>query len=207
MLTLLYIGLAVLGCGYVVVSLLTGHLVDAFGGGGAGHAGGGEAGGLDYGVDGGGHGSVSASDPGGAAFHFPLFSPLAVATLFATIGGYGLVAKYGLRVGDGASLVIAVPLAVATAYAVTYLGWRLVTGSRGSSEIRPAQLVGAPAEVLTPIPAGGVGEVAATVGGQRFTGPARAAGGREIGRGAAVTVVRVVGGTLVVAAEEPKGGA
>ena len=59
-------------------------------------------------------------------------------------------------------------------------------------------MVGAPAEILTPIPAGGVGEAAALVQGQRFTAPARELDGNEVPRGAAVTVVRMTGSTLVV---------
>jgi membrane protein implicated in regulation of membrane protease activity len=208
MLTLTYLALAVVGAGYVVVAALLGHLADAFGGdGGHAHGGGHDAGGGAYGVEGAGHGAVSATDVGASSFHFPFFSPLAVATLAGALGAWGLVAKYGFRAGDGVSLLAAIPLALATAYAVTYAGWRLVQGSRGSSAIRLADLVGAPAEVLTPIPAGGVGEIAATVGGQRYTGPAREAGGREVPRGALVTVVRVVGATLVVAAPSGAEGA
>jgi hypothetical protein len=45
-----------------------------------------------------------------------------------------------------------------------------------------------------------VGEVAVVVAGQRYTGPAREAEGREVPRGAVVTVVRVLGGTLGVSA-------
>ncbi|HSF03793.1 MAG TPA: NfeD family protein, partial [Solirubrobacterales bacterium] len=200
-----YIAFAVLGCGYVLVTALLGHFMDAFDGGGDGH-GAPDAGGHgaeSYGVDAGGHGSVSAHDAGVAAFHFPFFSPLALATLVGAIGAFGLIAKHGFRAGDTVSLLVSLPAAFATAYAVTYAGWRLVQGSRGSSAIRLAELVGAPAEVLTPIPAGGLGEVAAVVAGQRYAGPAREAEGREVPRGAVVTVVRVIGSTLVVSVAKP----
>jgi membrane protein implicated in regulation of membrane protease activity len=208
MLTLMYMALAVLGCGYVLVSTLLGHLADFFD---TGHAAGGEgaagaAASGTYGVEAGGHGTASATHVDASVFHFPFFSPLALATLFGSIGAWGLITKYGFRAGDGASLVFSIPLAVATAYGVTYVAWRVVTGSRGSSQIRLADLVGAPGEVLTPIPAGGVGEIAAIVGSQRYTGPAREIQGREVPRGAFVRVVRIVGATLVVAASDGKGG-
>ncbi|MGH7322866.1 MAG: hypothetical protein ACRELA_25035 [Candidatus Rokuibacteriota bacterium] len=208
MLTLTYIALAILGCGYILVSAFLGHLVDVSDGGGhaAGDGGGHHAGESTYGVDAGGHGAASVTAVGPTEFHFPFFSPLALATLFGSIGAYGLITKYGFRVGDGPSLLVSIPAAAVTAYGVTYLAWRVVMGSRGSSAIRLADLVGVPAEVLTPIPAGGAGEVAATVGGQRFTGPAREAQGREVPRGTFVTVVRTVGGTLVVTMAEGKGG-
>jgi membrane-bound ClpP family serine protease len=52
--------------------------------------------------------------------------------------------------------------------------------------------------VITPIPKDGLGEVAALVGGQRYTAPAREAQGREVPRGAQVRVLKMVGSTLLV---------
>jgi membrane protein implicated in regulation of membrane protease activity len=70
--------------------------------------------------------------------------------------------------------------------------------------VRPAQLVGVRAEVLTPIPEGGVGEVAAMVEGQRFNAPAREVAGRAVARGQLVRVTEMVGGTLLVSIDEGK---
>jgi membrane protein implicated in regulation of membrane protease activity len=196
MLTLTYILFSVAGCAYIVLSGLFGGLGESDAAGGGADAGG-DAG-ADYGVEGGGHGAVLATDVASASFHFPLFSPLALATLFAAVGGYGLLTKHGFGAGDGASLLVSVPAAVATTYAVTYAGWRLMSSSRTSSRIRADDFVGAPGEVLTPIPAGGVGEVAAMLGSQRFTAPAREVTGRAVPRGASVRVVRLLGSTLVV---------
>jgi membrane protein implicated in regulation of membrane protease activity len=190
----------VLGVGYVGVMLLLGH--GHFGdlGGGGGHHGG-DGGGSAYGVDGAGHGSVSAESGGGAAaFHFPLFSPLALATLIGAMGAWGLIALKGFEASETASLLFAVPAALLTAYGITYVGWRLISSSSGSSQIRLADLEGVRGEVTTPIPAGGIGEVAALVQGQRFHGPARASDGRPVARGTLVTVEAMVGGTMVVAA-------
>lgn len=197
MLTLMYIAFAVLGCGYVLVSALVGHL-DFSDGGAGGHDTGAATAESQYGLDGEGHGAASADAGPGGEFHFPFFSPLAIATLLASIGGYGLIAQHGFGASDAASLLIALPAAVATAYAVTWAGWKLASGSRASSVIRMSRLHGAPAEVTVPIPAGGVGEAVVMVDGQRFPSPAREAGGREVPRGALVTVVGV-GPTLTVA--------
>jgi len=209
LLTLVYMAFAGLGCLYVVLAAFLGHVTDAFdhdssGAGGGGHAAdaGGHAGHGDtaYGV--GGHGGVHATAPGAASFHFPFFSPLALATVVAAIGGYGLIAKAALGAGDGASLAMAVPAAVLTAYGVTYVGWRLVSGSTSSSMIRLEDLAGAAAEVTVPIPAGGVGEAMTVAGGQRYAAPAREAAGLAVPRGAAVTIV-TAGPTLVVRAGPP----
>lgn len=200
MLTLTYLGLAFLGAGYLLFSVFMGH--SDLGGEGHGDAGhhapdGGDAH-MDYGVDAGGHASASAHAPHAAEFHFPFFSPLALATLFACIGGYGLIALHGFRTEDATSILAAIPAAVVTAYLVTYAGWRIVGSSRGSSQILLKDLAGVEAEVITPIPAGGLGEVAALVSGQRYTAPAREAQGREVPRGAHVKVLKMVGSTLLV---------
>jgi hypothetical protein len=223
LLTLVYMAFAGLGCLYVVLAAFLGHGSDGGGhdSGGAGHAGGhaahagghaADAGGHSsdagdlagrgeaaYGIGGGGHGGVHATAPAAAGFHFPFFSPLALATVIAAIGGYGLIAKAALGAGDGASLAMAVPAAVLTAYGVTWVGWRLVSGSTSSSLIRLEDLAGAAAEVTVPIPAGGIGEAMAVAGGQRYAAPAREVNGLAVARGATVTIV-AAGTTLVVRA-------
>ncbi len=173
--------------------------------GGAEHA---DAVSVDYGTGGhdGGHGSASAGAHDVPTFHFPFFSPLALAALFGSLGAYGLIARFGFGTGDGASLAISLPAALVTSYLVTYGAWRLVSSSTGSSQIRLADLPGARAEVLTPIPAGGLGEVAVLVGNQRFNAPAREVRGREVGRGQVVTVREVAGATLVVSIGIDQGG-
>jgi membrane protein implicated in regulation of membrane protease activity len=200
-LTLTYIAFAVIGCGYVLVSAFLGHLGLEEGGhtgdGGGAHVHVHHDAGGHYGLDSQGHGSSSAGH-GGGGFHFPFFSPLAVSTLLAAVGGYGLIALHGFHAGDTTSLLVALPAAFATAYGITYAAWRLASGSRGSSVIRMARLAGSTAEVTVPIPAGGVGEAVAMVDGQRYAAPAREVGGREVPRGTPVKVVEMVGTTLMV---------
>lgn len=187
-----------MGCAYILFSMIAGHT--HFGDSGSHDSGPAHESHMDYGA--GGHGSASASHASGpAAFHFPFFSPLALATLFGAIGAYGLIAVHGFGAGETGSLMVAVPLALLTSYLVTYAGWKLVSGSRGSSAISLQSLQGARGEVTTPIPAGGVGEVAALVDGQRFSSPARAEDGKELPRGTHVVVRAMVGTTLVVSKE------
>lgn len=147
-----------------------------------------------------GHPGAHAASLPAARFRFPLLSPLALATLVAALGAWGLIAKFGLGAGDGASLALAVPAAGLTAYGVTWIGWRLVSGSRGTSLIYREDLVGALAEITVPIPAGGVGEAVADAGGQRYVAPAREASGREVARGATVVILDASGTALLVRA-------
>jgi membrane protein implicated in regulation of membrane protease activity len=201
-LTVAYIALAVLGCAYVLVAAFLGHGHD---GGDGVHADHGAHSEGAYGVDGSGHGAAKASGDVGGTFHFPFFSPLALATLCAAIGAWGLIAQFGFGLHGDRSLLVAIPAALATAYLVSWAGWRMVSGSRSTSAIRLSALAGSPAEVTTPIPAGGVGEVAALVDGQRYSAPARDEEGGALARGTTVTVVRMVGNTLLVKCNRPGG--
>lgn len=208
MLTLTYIVFAAVGVLYILVSAFLGNLLH-FDGGGHGHAAAHDAGshgGDAYGVQHAGHGHASAGGGEGDAFHFPFFSPLALSTLFTAIGGFGLIARHGLRVSEAASLALAVPAALATTYAVTYVAFRLVRGSQGTSTLTAGALAGATGEVTTPIPPGGLGEVVAMVGAERFSAPARERDGSELPRGAVVTVVEMVGSTFVVKRKESSNG-
>ena len=174
MLTLTYITLAAIGCGYIVVSLALGHFFE-------------------------GDGTFGHHDGGAAdAFHFPLLSPMALATFGGATGAIGLVAQFGFRLSDGMSVLVALPGAFAFTYAVTYVAWRVLSTSVGTSALKAEDIAGADAEVITPIPAGGVGEAAAFVRGERFATSAREVSGLAVPRGAIVSVVRLAGSTLYV---------
>ena len=135
-----------------------------------------------------------------ATFHFPLLSPSGLATLAGSLGAFGSIAQFGFRFADWPSVMVAVPLALVFSYAATYTAWRVLVGSSTTSAIATATLAGAEAEVITPIPTGGVGEAAALVGGSATRRPAREVDGREVPRGAVVSVVRLTGSTMFVQA-------
>jgi membrane protein implicated in regulation of membrane protease activity len=176
MLTLTYIVLAAVGCGVVALTIALGSVFDGHGV-------------FDH------HGGIDAG------FHFPFLSPTALATLGGATGAFGLIALYGFDASDATSLMVALPLGFVFTYAVTYVAWRLLKGSTGTTAVRPEDLVGVSAEIITPIPAGGVGEAAAVVHGERFTASAREVDGLDVPRGAVVTVVRYAGATMYVRAE------
>jgi membrane protein implicated in regulation of membrane protease activity len=211
LLNLVYMAFTGLGCLYVLLAAFLGHASDAGGGhdaGAAAGAGGHAASGGDFAGHAGhiaghpaGHPATHAGSPAAARFRFPLFSPLALATVVASIGAWGLIAKYGFGASDGGSLALALPAAALTAYGVTWAGWRLVSGSRATSLIYRDDLVGALAEVTVPIPPGGVGEAVTDAGGQRYAAPAREASGAEVARGATVVILEASGTTLLVRAE------
>jgi membrane protein implicated in regulation of membrane protease activity len=139
-------------------------------------------------------------------FQFPLLSPSGVAAIAGSLGAFGLIATFGFGLTHWSSVAVALPLALVFSYAASYAAWRVLVGSSTTSAIPTGDLAGVDAEVLTPIPAGGIGEAAAFVGGQRYTSPAREVDGREVPRGAMVSVVRLTGSTLYVKAAPPAPG-
>lgn len=194
MLSLAYLALLVVGGGYVLFSMF-------FGGGDDAGAEVGSEVHVGYGVEGGGEGSATASASSGS-FHFPFFSPLAVATLLGSTGAWGLIGRHGLGFSANLSLVAALAAALLTTYATTYVSWRLVQGSRASSLLRTSEMAGAEGEVSVPIPEQGIGEVVVLVAGQRFNSSARSASGGPLARGSRVVVEGLVGTHLVVRAKE-----
>ena len=56
-----------------------------------------------------------------------------------------------------------------------------------------ANLIGAEANVITPIPENGVGEIAYVVGGTRYSAPARAENNAAVANGRTVKITRIVG--------------
>jgi hypothetical protein len=69
---------------------------------------------------------------------------------------------------------------------------------QSSSDVLVASLVGEKAEVISPIPQGGVGEIAYVAGGTRLSAPARTLDGKPAARAARVKIVRMAGGTYYV---------
>jgi membrane protein implicated in regulation of membrane protease activity len=78
----------------------------------------------------------------------------------------------------------------------------LFSHTQGSSESHVAALVGTEANVITPIPENGVGEIAYVVGGTRYTAPARVENGRAVAGGKPVKITHVVGTQFYVEPED-----
>jgi membrane protein implicated in regulation of membrane protease activity len=76
---------------------------------------------------------------------------------------------------------------------VLWLFNTLMKKVEGSSESRVAQLIGATAAIITPIPVNGVGEISYTQAGSRYSAPARAENGGTIAGGQTVKITRIVG--------------
>ncbi len=106
------------------------------------------------------------------------FSPLSPTTLSSFVtafGGFGLIFS---KIEATSSPWISVPLSLigglAVAAGVFVLFNKIFHATQSSSEGRVGQLVGHEATIITPIAAGGAGEIAYVQGGSRYTASARA---------------------------------
>jgi len=147
-----------------------------------------------------GHGGGFGSDSGHSLGVSP-YSPMMVALFLTCFGGIGyLIHKLG-----HAAILVSLPISAVSGFVIAlgiFTGFaRLARSIQASSEPQRAQLAGAQAEVITPIAADGVGQIAYIVSGARFNAPARSEDGSAVADHEIVRIVRYVGGTAIVRPE------
>jgi hypothetical protein len=170
-----YIGLLVLGVVYALLSGAMGWLSDLGDG--------------DVSVDASGHFDVGHPHP---------LSGTTIATFVTGFGAGGIVAHYLLRWPFGWGLLVATGSGLLLAGAAYLILDLLFSQTQAGSEHAAEDAVGREAEVITAIPAGGVGEIAYVVRGQRDQAPARTLDGSAVAHGRVVIVEKIVGQTAYV---------
>jgi membrane protein implicated in regulation of membrane protease activity len=182
-LTVIYLALLGIGIVYAVIILIGGGLDDinlpGFGGA--------EAPGV--------HLDVSVEHP---EVSVPSLSPVTIASFVTAFGAFGLIALGLLETSPNWSLAWAIGGALVVAVIAHFAFGYFLIRPQGSSEVRTADIVGAVAEVITPIPGDSVGEVAFVAQGGRLTYPAKSASGAPIPRGTTVVIERLSSGIVVV---------
>lgn len=151
---------------------------------------------VGHGADHGGHGGADAG-------HFSPLSPVIVASFVTVFGAAGFVSVKAWGLGTVPSMSVAVGAALAVGAAVFFVMEKIYMSTQASSESVLSTLVGKEAEVITPIPAAGFGEIAYVSKGTRLTAPARSASGDAIERREVVRIDKIVGTTHYVS---PVGG-
>jgi len=182
-----YLACFCFGLFFVILSALLGHLFGDHGGSGESDVGAG--GHADAGFENSGMPGISP------------FSPTTLSSFITAFGGFGVIftqiqATRSLWASLPLSLVCATVVAVGVFF---FFNW-IFRSLQSSSESRVAELAGHDATVITPIPAGGVGEIAYIQGGTRYTAPAREQTGAAIGNGQSVKISRIVGTQFYVTA-------
>ena len=134
----------------------------------------------------------------GADTNIPALSPVAIASFVTSFGAFGLIALGLFNVSSAWSLAWAAGGALVVAVVAHFAFTYFLIRPQGSSEVRTTDIVGTVGEVITPIPADSVGEVAFVAQGGRVRYPAKSATGTPIARGTTVVIEKLVSGVVVV---------
>jgi hypothetical protein len=151
-----------------------GDLFDIFGGGAD----------IDFGGDHDFHGDGSG------------VSLLAVAAFISAFGAFGL-GGMGFGAGAGGSFIVA----VLGGFMFGGLGqafFMYILSPSTSAHVTQSRLVGMVAEITTPIPEDGVGQIALVVAGSRMSYGARTADGQPLKRGTEVRIEKIIGSVATV---------
>jgi membrane protein implicated in regulation of membrane protease activity len=138
---------------------------------------------------------------GSAAHDFghggPSFFSVRILSVFITaFGGFGAVAThYGFGTLSSSGIGF---LAGACFAGLIWLFASFLYGQQASTDIHPRDVVGQSARVVVAIPKGGVGQIRCQLGEQLLDKIARAKNGGAIDENVAVTVVDVLGDTVLV---------
>lgn len=188
-----------LGLGYSLLQMVLG----------GGH-GGGIFGGLDVDVGNvdigfGGHDIVDVQDVhlhGGGATDAgagpSVFNMLTVSNFLASFGAIGLIARIGFQASPLVSILVTTPISLSIAYSIFWFLYRFLFSQQGSSIVSHSNIQGLTAEVITPVPADGYGEIAYILQNSRMTSPAKSLNKKPIGKGELVLIVSMAGNTAFV---------
>lgn len=125
-------------------------------------------------------------------------SMLAIASFISAFGAFGLIAVTLLGASGVASLIAALLGGLVMGLAAQAF-FVYILSPTVSSEVHQTRLIGMAAEIITPIPSGGIGQIALVVEGSRMTYSARAtAQGEAYARGTPVRIERIVGSVAYV---------
>ncbi|MCC7354068.1 MAG: NfeD family protein [Anaerolineae bacterium] len=125
-------------------------------------------------------------------------SSAAIATFITAFGAFGIVSTQLFDVSGPVSIVWAIIGGILCGGVAQLVFGYILVKPQGSTDVTAKEIIGLTAEVITPIPADSVGEIAFVVQGGRTTSSARSAIGQAIARGTIVIVESMVGNIALV---------
>lgn len=210
--SIVYLVFFLIGLGFAVTSFILsglGHFGTSHDAGVDGH-------GVDVGghhVDVGGHDvdghgvETGAHDVGAhnvdvhdssAGIHLSPVSPITIAMFITAFGGIGFI----LQQFPGSNLLFSLPLALVSGFAIAgaafYVLYKIFSITQADSNYSRESVLDLEAEVITAIPADGVGEIAYTAKGSRNSAPARSEERVAIPKHAIVRMTKVAGNIFYV---------
>jgi membrane protein implicated in regulation of membrane protease activity len=123
---------------------------------------------------------------------------LVIASAITAFGAAGLISMTGFGLNSLMSTIVALGFSGAIGAALFYGVVKFMYGSQSNSVFSLDALIGLEAEVITPLPEKGLGEIAYKAHGMRSTITARSLDGTEIRRGADVIIREISGNVAVV---------
>ncbi len=154
---------------------------------------------------GGDHGDISPGGFGDTVSFSPL-SPVIISTFLAFFGGSGYLYIRIFGIDEKLSLIPALATAAVAGAAVFFIFDYVFRTIQGGVDLNTSSLIGREAEVSTPIPADGMGEIHYVTSGGRTTSPARSATGQAIPKNSIVVISKIVGNVFLVKPAENKEG-
>jgi membrane protein implicated in regulation of membrane protease activity len=136
--------------------------------------------------------SADHGDAGGPS----VFSARIMASFLTAFGVGGIVGRYyGLShpAASGTGVVAGIVMS-----GLVYQFARILYSQQASSELHMTGVIGRFAEVSVAIPAGGVGQITLSSGGERTEHIARSADGTAVGRGSQVVIRELRGESVIV---------
>jgi membrane protein implicated in regulation of membrane protease activity len=141
---------------------------------------------------------LHAGDVSHPSVKIPSLSPVTIASFITAFGAFGLISIGLFQVSSQISLVWAIIGGLVVAVIAHFAFGYFLIAPQGSSEVHLGDLIGTAAEVITPIPADSVGEVAFVAQGGRVTYTAKSLDNLQIARGTTVVIEKIIGGVAVV---------
>jgi membrane protein implicated in regulation of membrane protease activity len=126
------------------------------------------------------------------------FNPLVIASAITAFGASGLISMTGFGLDSFVSTIVALLFSGLTGAALFFGVVKFMYGSQSNSVFSLEDLIGFEAEVITPLPEKGLGEIAYKANGMRSTMTARSMDGTEIKRGTQVIIREITGSVAVV---------
>jgi membrane protein implicated in regulation of membrane protease activity len=144
------------------------------------------------------HTVMHAHDGGDSADVPSPFNPVVIASAISTFGAVGIIGKAGFGMSDLSSMLVSLIFSGAIGAAIFFGIVKFMYGSQSNSAYSQEDLVGMEAEVLTPLPRNGLGEIVFVSNGMRHNYTAKSAYNEEIKRGETVRIKDISGNVALV---------